>query len=103
MLIGGGGETCVRGRWPGGALKVVAAAAGVVLGVCSTAAGSSATDYSGQHLLDRRAQVVEADLREHAAEPLERLDLQLQERLLGLDKRRGTERRPENDARMKNT
>ena len=46
-----------------------------------------------EHLLDRRAQVVVADQREHAAEPLERLDVQLQERLLGLDQRRLTERR----------
>ena len=37
----------MRGRWPGGGLKAVAAAAVVVLGVCSTAAGSSTTDYSG--------------------------------------------------------
>ena len=41
-----------------------------------------------QHLLHRRAQVVEPDLREHAAEPFERLDVQLQERLLGLHQRR---------------
>ena len=46
-----------------------------------------------QHLLDRRGQVVEADLLEHTAEPLERLDVQLQERLLCPDQRRLTERR----------
>ena len=46
-----------------------------------------------QHLLHRRPQVVEPDLREHAAEPLERLHVQLQERLLGLDQRRLAERR----------
>ena len=46
-----------------------------------------------QHLLHRRGQVVEPDLREHAAEPLERLHVQLQERLLGLDQRRLAERR----------
>ena len=47
-----------------------------------------------EHLLDRGGQVVEADLREHAAEPLKRLHVQLQERLLGLDQRRLAERRP---------
>ena len=47
-----------------------------------------------QHLLHRRLQVVKADLREHPAEPLERLHVQLQERLLGLHQRRLTERRP---------
>ena len=46
-----------------------------------------------QHLLHRRLQVVEPDLREYAAEPLERLHVQLQERLLGLDQRRLAERR----------
>ena len=46
-----------------------------------------------EDLLDRRAQVVEADLLEDAAEPLERLDVELQERLLGLDQRRLAERR----------
>jgi hypothetical protein len=47
-----------------------------------------------EDLLDRRLEVVEADLREHAAEPLKRLDVQLKERLLGLDQRRLAERRP---------
>jgi hypothetical protein len=47
-----------------------------------------------EDLLDRRGQVVEADLGEHAAEPLKRLHVQLQERLLGLDQRRLAERRP---------
>ena len=56
-----------------------------------------------QHLLDRRGQVVEADLREHAAEPLERLDVQLQERLLGLDQRRLTERRARRTTRASRT
>jgi hypothetical protein len=46
-----------------------------------------------EDLLDRRLEIVEADLREHAAEPLERLHMQLQERLLGLDQRRLAERR----------
>ncbi|MDX6706594.1 MAG: hypothetical protein QOI48_2440 [Solirubrobacteraceae bacterium] len=46
-----------------------------------------------EDLLDRGLQVVKADLRERAAEPLKRLHMQLQERLLGLDKRRLTERR----------
>ena len=46
-----------------------------------------------EHLLDRRGQVVETDLGEHAAEPLKRLHVQLQERLLGLDQRRLAERR----------
>ena len=35
-----------------------------------------------------------SDLREHAAEPFERLDVQFEERLLGLDQRRLAERRP---------
>ena len=47
-----------------------------------------------QDPLHRRGQVVVADLREHAAEPLERLDVQLEERLLRLDQRGLTERRP---------
>ena len=47
-----------------------------------------------QDLLHRRGQVVVADLREHAAEPVERLDVQLEERLLRLDQRGLTERRP---------
>jgi len=47
-----------------------------------------------EDLLDRGLQVVKADLREHAAKPLERLHMQLQERLLGLDQRRLAERRP---------
>jgi len=49
---------------------------------------------AAQDLLDRRGQVVEADLLEGPAEPVERLDVQLEERLLGLDQRRLAERRP---------
>ena len=47
-----------------------------------------------QHLLDRRAQVVIAHLAEHPAEPRERLDVALQERLLSLHRRSHAERRP---------
>ena len=48
---------------------------------------------SPEDLLDRRAQVVEADLLKDATEPLERLDVELEERPLGLDQRCLTERR----------
>jgi hypothetical protein len=51
------------------------------------------TSSSAQDLFDRRAQIVETDLLKHAAEPLERLDVQLKERLLGLNQRRLAERR----------
>jgi hypothetical protein len=51
------------------------------------------TPAAPQDPLDRRGQVVEANLLKDAAEPLERLDLALEERLLGLDQRRLTERR----------
>ena len=47
-----------------------------------------------EDLLDRRAQVVVADLAEHAIEPLERVRVTLQERLLSLHRRRHAERRP---------
>ena len=46
-----------------------------------------------QHFLHRRLQVVEPDLLKYAAEPFERLHVQLKERLLGLDQRRLAERR----------
>jgi hypothetical protein len=46
-----------------------------------------------EDLLDRGGQVVEADLGEHAAEPVERQRVHLKERLLGLDQRRLAERR----------
>ena len=46
-----------------------------------------------EDLLDRRAEVVIADLLEHPAEPRERLGVALEERLLRLDRRRHAERR----------
>jgi hypothetical protein len=49
---------------------------------------------AAEHLLHRRAQVVIADLAEHAAEPVKRLRVAFQERLLSLDRRRHRERRP---------
>jgi len=46
-----------------------------------------------EDLLDRRGEVVEAGVGEHAAEPLKRLGVEFQERLLGFDQRRLAERR----------
>jgi hypothetical protein len=48
---------------------------------------------STQNLLDRARQIVIAKQAEHAAEPVERLDMRLQERLLGAVRERHRERR----------
>ena len=48
---------------------------------------------AAQHLLHRRAQVVIANLAEHATEPIERQHVPLQERLLSLHRRGHRERR----------
>src|ERR1035437_45957 len=53
-----------------------------------------------EHLLPRRLQIVKPAAREDPAEPLERLRVQLQERLLGLDQRRLAERHARESCRL---